>query len=53
MHCFNDPCRKNESSAGYCLPGDPTPYLCYPPGITLTGSAAEVAVAFALLAIFP
>ncbi len=53
MHLFNDPCRKNESSTGYCLPGDPVPYLCYPPGITLSGAVAEVATVFALLAIFP
>ena len=53
MHLFNDPCRKNESSAGYCLPGDPVPYLLYPPEVTLTGAVAEVAVVLALVAIFP
>jgi hypothetical protein len=50
---FNDPCRKNESNAGYCLPGDPTPYLLYPPDITVRGLAAEVSVVMGLIAIFP
>jgi hypothetical protein len=53
MHLFNDPCRKNESSAGYCMPGDPVPYLLYPPEVSLSGAAAEVAVILALVAIFP
>jgi hypothetical protein len=53
LHLFNDPCRKTESSAGYCLPGDSTPYLLYPPQVTLTGALAEVAVIVALAAIFP
>jgi hypothetical protein len=52
-HAFNDPCRLNESSAGYCLPGDPVPYLLYPPELTVSGAVAEVATLFALLAIFP
>jgi len=53
MHAFNDPCRKSESSAGYCLPGDSTPYLLYPPEVTLSGALAEAAVIVALVAIFP
>jgi hypothetical protein len=52
-HLFNDPCRKNECSAGYCLPGDPVPFLLYPPEITVSGAVAEVAVIMALMAIFP
>jgi hypothetical protein len=53
LRAFNDPCRKNESSVGYCLPGDPVPLLLYPPEVTLSGAAAEVAVIIALVAIMP
>jgi hypothetical protein len=53
MHVFNDPCNCMESSTGYCLPGDPVPYLLYPPELTLSGVAAEVGTVIALLAIFP
>src|SRR5262249_4704626 len=42
-NCMKVPCEKNECSAGYCLPGDPVPYRLYPPEITGTGLAAEVA----------
>ena len=33
-----------DTSAGKCLPGSPTPYYLYPPGLTVTGVAAEVGV---------
>jgi hypothetical protein len=36
-----EPFRKCECSAGYCLPGDPVPYLLYPPKLSLTGLLAE------------
>ena len=52
-HMFNDPCRKNDCSRGYCLPGDPVPYLLYPPQITLTGMLAEAGAIVAVCAIFP
>ena len=42
-----------DCSAGYCLPGDPVPYLCYPPKLSLPGTAAEAATVLALMAIFP
>lgn len=48
-----EPCRYYECSAGQCLPGQPTPYLIYPPQLNVTGIAAEVAVVGALFAIFP
>jgi len=38
------PCRRFETSAGQCRPGDPVPYLCYPPELTWTGTLAEVGV---------
>jgi hypothetical protein len=30
-----------DTNAGKCLPGSPTPYMLYPPGLTITGSALE------------
>lgn len=33
-----------DTSAGKCLPGTPTPYYLYPPGLTMTGVAAELGV---------
>lgn len=30
-----------DTSAGKCLPGSPTPYLLYPPGLTTTGMLFE------------
>jgi hypothetical protein len=52
-HLGTEPCRHYECSAGYCLPGDPVPYLIYPPNINLTGLAAEGAVATGLFFAFP
>jgi hypothetical protein len=52
-HSFTRPCECYECSAGYCLPGDPVPYLCYPPEISVTGAVAEAAVVAALFAVFP
>lgn len=52
-HIFSDPCRKYDCNAGYCLPGDPVPYLLYPPGCSLTGLFAEAAVIGGLIAMFP
>jgi hypothetical protein len=52
-HAATDLCRCNECSAGYCLPGDPVPYLLYPPEISLTGAFAETAAAVTLFAVFP
>lgn len=52
-HLATDPLRRWESNAGYCLPGDPVPYMLYPIGASGTGTVAEAAVVFALLACFP
>jgi hypothetical protein len=51
-HMLTDPCRCYECDAGYCLPGDPLPYLCYPPQYSLTGAAAEIGVILSIIAIF-
>lgn len=50
---LSHPCRRYECSTGYCLPGDPVPYILYPPEFTLTGSIAEVGMIALLIAIFP
>jgi hypothetical protein len=52
-HYFTRPCECYECSAGYCLPGDPVPYLCYPPEISVTGAIAEAGVVAGLFAAFP
>jgi hypothetical protein len=52
-HALTNPCRCYECNAGYCLPGDPVPYLLYPPQLSVTGGIAEAGTALALLAIFP
>jgi hypothetical protein len=42
-----------ESSAGYCLPDSPVPYLLYPPELSTTGALGEAAAILGLIAIFP
>ncbi|MBA4062703.1 MAG: hypothetical protein C0501_03160 [Isosphaera sp.] len=42
-----------DTNAGKCLPGSPTPYLFYPPGLTITGTAAEGVVITGLSFAFP
>jgi hypothetical protein len=52
-HMAMEPCRCYECSSGYCLPGDPVPYLIYPPEWSVTGTMAEIGVIAGLIAIFP
>lgn len=52
-HFGTDICRKHECSAGYCLPGNPVPYMLYPPQLSVTGLIAEATVVSALAAVFP
>jgi hypothetical protein len=52
-HIATAPCRCYECSSGLCLPGDPVPYLCYPPELSATGALAEVGSIVGVLAIFP
>jgi hypothetical protein len=42
LHFAAYPCRRFETNAGQCQPGDPVPYIWYPPEITGTGLLAEV-----------
>ena len=52
-HAFTQPCRCFDCSAGYCLPGDPVPYLLYPPGASWTGALGQAGAVISLIAIFP
>jgi hypothetical protein len=47
------PCRCYECSAGLCLPGDPVPFLLYPPEWSATGLLTQAGVTVALFAVFP
>jgi hypothetical protein len=47
------PHRRYETSAGQCLPGDPVPYILYPPEFTIEGTLAELGVGTALFVVFP
>ncbi len=42
-----------ESSAGYCLPDSPVPYLLYPPDLSVTGAMGEAGAILGLIAILP
>jgi hypothetical protein len=46
-------CKGPACSAGQCLPGDPVPYLLYPPELSLTGAVAEAGAIAGVLAVFP
>jgi hypothetical protein len=52
-HFGTRPCQRYECSAGYCLPGDPVPYLLYPPEVSLTGGVLQAGTTVGLYAIFP
>jgi hypothetical protein len=49
----SEPCRHFECNSGYCLPGDPVPYLLYPPIYSVTGAGAEIGTIVFLSWIFP
>jgi hypothetical protein len=46
-------CAGPACSAGQCLPGDPVPYLLYPPNVSVTGTVFEVGAIAGILATFP
>jgi hypothetical protein len=52
-HLGEEICRGPQTSAGKCLPGDPVPYLLYPPGLSLKGAIAELSAAAVLFVAFP
>jgi hypothetical protein len=47
------PCQRFETNAGYCLPGDPVPYLIYPVELSVTGGLLQAGTVVGLYAIFP
>jgi len=47
------PCRRFETNAGLCRPGDPVPYYLYPPELTGSGLLAEVGTIALIAAIIP
>jgi hypothetical protein len=42
-----------DTSSGKCLPGSPTPYYLYPPGLTLSGSVFEAGIVTGFAFLFP
>jgi len=48
-----DLCRRFETSAGQCPPGNPVPYYIYPPELSGSGLLAEVATIALLVAVIP
>ena len=48
-----NPCRRFDTNAGQCLPGDPVPYIVYPPELTGSGLLAEVGFVALLFAAVP
>jgi hypothetical protein len=52
-HMGTDPFRHYDANTGYCLPGDPIPYVLYPPGLSATGLVAEGATWVGISALFP
>ncbi len=52
-HAGLRPLERSDTSAGQCLPGDPVPYLIYPPDVSASGGILEGAVVLGLFAIFP
>jgi hypothetical protein len=47
------PHRRFDTNVGKCLPGDPVPYICYPPEFTATGGALESGLIIALFYAVP
>ncbi|MCS6850162.1 MAG: hypothetical protein NZ700_03210 [Gemmataceae bacterium] len=47
------PCRQYECNAGYCLPGDPVPFMIYPPELSLTGGLNQAGWMLLFFIAFP
>ena len=52
-HAATRPCQQYDTSAGKCLPGDPTPFFLYPVEFSVSGLAAEAAVVTGAFFVFP
>lgn len=53
QHIATRPHQRYECSAGHCMPGDPVPYLIYPPEWSVSGSVVEAGTIVALYALIP
>jgi len=42
-----------DTNVGKCMPGSPTPYMLYPPGLTVTGTAFEGVIITGAVFAFP
>ena len=52
-HLFSYNHRRFDTNAGLCWPGDPVPFLLYPPEFTLSGSLLETALVIGMFAAIP
>jgi hypothetical protein len=52
-HCGTEPLRRWDASTGKCLPGDPTPLLCYGERFSVTGLTFQAAAVAGGILIFP
>lgn len=52
-HLTSYNCRRFDTNAGLCLPGDPVPYLLYPPEFTLSGTLLESALVVGIFTAIP
>jgi len=52
-HFWTRPFQQQDSSAGKCLPGDPTPLLLYPPEISFSGLFGQAGAVAIGIATFP
>jgi hypothetical protein len=53
QNCLAYPHHRFETNAGQCWPGDPVPYLCYPPELTGSGLLAETGLIYLLYVAIP
>jgi len=52
-HYATNPHVRYDASAGWCLPGDPVPYMLYPPELSITGGLLQAGVVTGIASIFP
>lgn len=52
-HLTSYNCRRFDTNAGLCWPGDPVPYLLYPPEFTMSGTLLESALVIGMFAAIP
>ena len=52
-HKWSRPFQCSDSSAGKCLPGDPTPFYLYPEEFSVTGLVGQTATVLGILYVFP